>query len=181
MPHLWLIFIETGGSKTLFNYLSLTLSLPHSLTSLFIPLSSSLLNIFSFHSLTPSSFLYPSPSLLPLSPLSFPHLSLSCSPCLYRSHSTYSFRNASPECRKVVKWNVEDTFAWVRKQMNASYDDYLERLAHLRKQCQPYVDEAASCSIESICKKIYNIAKDDALKLSKLSAKIWKDNMITGT
>ena len=33
-------------------------------------------------------------------------------------------RGGTPEGRKVVKWNVEDTFTWLRKQ-NAVYEDYL--------------------------------------------------------
>lgn len=36
-------------------------------------------------------------------------------------------RGVSPESRKMVKWNVEDTFNWLRRQANASFDDYLVR------------------------------------------------------
>ncbi|XP_067935307.1 mRNA (2'-O-methyladenosine-N(6)-)-methyltransferase-like [Watersipora subatra] len=87
-------------------------------------------------------------------------------------------RNVTPESRKIVKWNVEDSFAWVRRQMNASYDDYMERLAHLKRQCQPHIKEAASAGTESICRKMYNLAKDDTRKLSEMSASIWKENGI---
>lgn len=89
-------------------------------------------------------------------------------------------RTASSESRKIVKWNVEDTFNWVKKMMNATYEDYLERLAHLRKQCQPHINEAASLSIESICKKVYNMSKEYANKLNRHSAQVWKENMISG-
>lgn len=41
-------------------------------------------------------------------------------------------RNASPESRKVVKWNAEDTFQWLRRTVGATYDDFQNRLAHLR-------------------------------------------------
>lgn len=41
-------------------------------------------------------------------------------------------RNASPESRKVVKWNAEDTFQWLRRTVGATYDDFQDRLAHLR-------------------------------------------------
>ncbi|XP_013792138.1 phosphorylated CTD-interacting factor 1-like, partial [Limulus polyphemus] len=62
-------------------------------------------------------------------------------------------RNASSENRKIVKWNAEDAFQWIRRTLNASYDDYLERLAHLRQQCQPHLVEAAKSSVEGICTK----------------------------
>jgi len=34
-------------------------------------------------------------------------------------------RAASPENRKLVKWHAEDALEWMRKQRNASYEDYL--------------------------------------------------------
>lgn len=34
-------------------------------------------------------------------------------------------RSASPDSRKVVKWNVEDTFSWLRKDHSASKEDYM--------------------------------------------------------
>jgi len=34
-------------------------------------------------------------------------------------------RPASSENRKVVKWHAEDALEWMRKQRNASYEDYL--------------------------------------------------------
>jgi hypothetical protein len=42
------------------------------------------------------------------------------------------FRTVSPESRKIVKWNVEETFNWLRKTIGATYDDFQERLAHLK-------------------------------------------------
>lgn len=74
-------------------------------------------------------------------------------------------RNASPESRKIVKWNVEDAFQWLRKTLNATYDDYLERLAHLKQQCQPHLMEAAKASVEGICSKIYSMSCDYAKKI----------------
>lgn len=41
-------------------------------------------------------------------------------------------RNASSESRKVVKWNVDETFQWLRKTVGATYDDFQDRLAHLK-------------------------------------------------
>lgn len=33
-------------------------------------------------------------------------------------------RNAEAESRKVVKWNVDETFQWLRKTVGATYDDF---------------------------------------------------------
>nr|CAG4640682.1 EOG090X02BU [Eulimnadia texana] len=47
-------------------------------------------------------------------------------------------RSASSESRKIVKWNVEDTFQWLRKTVGATYDDFQERLSHLKEQLYRY-------------------------------------------
>ena len=44
-------------------------------------------------------------------------------------------RNGTPEGRKVVKWNVEETYTWLRKQ-NAVYEDYI-----VSGLCKPVVYE----------------------------------------
>jgi phosphorylated CTD-interacting factor 1 len=43
-------------------------------------------------------------------------------------------RSASSESRKIVKWNVEDTFNWLRRTVGANYDDFQERLQHIKVQ-----------------------------------------------
>lgn len=48
-------------------------------------------------------------------------------------------RSTQPESKKVVKWNVEDTFQWLRRTVGASYEDFQDRLAHLKKQCEPHL------------------------------------------
>lgn len=73
-------------------------------------------------------------------------------------------RTASPESRKIVKWNVEDTFNWIRKTTTASFDDYQDRLHHLRQQCQPHLTEAAKSSVEGICHKVYITSVESAKK-----------------
>lgn len=50
-------------------------------------------------------------------------------------------RNAENESRKVVKWNVDETFQWLRKTVGATYDDFQDRLGHLKQQCQPHLTE----------------------------------------
>ncbi|PVD21090.1 hypothetical protein C0Q70_19256 [Pomacea canaliculata] len=88
-------------------------------------------------------------------------------------------RNASSESRKIVMWNAEDTFRWLREKNNASYDDYLERLAHLKRHCQPHLTEVAKASVEGICSKIYHLSCDFAKKLAENTADILKQHNIT--
>ena len=39
---------------------------------------------------------------------------------------------STSESRKIVKWNVEDTFTWLRRTVGANYDDFQERLSHIK-------------------------------------------------
>ncbi|KAI0233395.1 mRNA (2'-O-methyladenosine-N(6)-)-methyltransferase [Lamellibrachia satsuma] len=95
---------------------------------------------------------------------------------------TIEKRSMSSESRKIVKWNAEDMFAWLRnKQHNVSYEDYLERLAHLKRQCQPHLIEAVRPSVEGICIKIYSQSCDSAKKLQEMGWNILKENNIQAT
>lgn len=85
-------------------------------------------------------------------------------------------RTASPETRKIVLWNVHDTVEWVRQTLNASLDDYQERLKHLRQQCQPHLTEAAKSSVEGICAKLYSNSCEDAKKVSSKIQEILKES-----
>ncbi|XP_063611747.1 mRNA (2'-O-methyladenosine-N(6)-)-methyltransferase-like isoform X1 [Penaeus indicus] len=87
-------------------------------------------------------------------------------------------RNASQESRKIVKWNVEDTFQWLRRTIGATFDDYMERLAHLKRQCQPHLTEAAKQSVEGICTKIYNLSVEHAKKIREKHLQILEENNI---
>ncbi|XP_014672513.1 PREDICTED: phosphorylated CTD-interacting factor 1-like [Priapulus caudatus] len=87
-------------------------------------------------------------------------------------------RNGPKDSRKLVKWNVEDTFQWLRNQFGASYDDYLKRLAYLKQQCQPHLTEAAKPSVESICSKIYNLSCDYAQKCMQKHWEVLKEHNI---
>nr|DBA27816.1 TPA: hypothetical protein GDO54_008272 [Pyxicephalus adspersus] len=69
-------------------------------------------------------------------------------------------RRASPDIRKVVKWNVEDTFNWLRRDNLATKEDYMDRLEHLRRQCGPHMAAVARDSVEGICSKIYHFSQD---------------------
>nr|KAF6472055.1 PDX1 C-terminal inhibiting factor 1 [Molossus molossus] len=88
-------------------------------------------------------------------------------------------RSASPDSRKVVKWNVEDTFSWLRKDHSASKEDYMDRLEHLRKQCGPHVSAAAKDSVEGICSKIYHISLEYVKRIREKHLAILKENNIS--
>lgn len=84
-------------------------------------------------------------------------------------------RSASSESRKIVKWNVDDTFSWLRRTVGANYDDFQERLSHLKTQCQPHITEAAKSSVEGICKKMYTLSCDYAQKVQQKNQEILKE------
>ncbi|XP_019764323.2 mRNA (2'-O-methyladenosine-N(6)-)-methyltransferase [Dendroctonus ponderosae] len=85
-------------------------------------------------------------------------------------------RNAEAESRKVVKWNVDETFQWLRKTVGATYDDFQDRLAHLKQQCQPHLTETVRTSVEGICLKLYNLSCDYAKKVREKSNSILKEH-----
>ncbi|XP_030768325.1 mRNA (2'-O-methyladenosine-N(6)-)-methyltransferase [Sitophilus oryzae] len=85
-------------------------------------------------------------------------------------------RNAEAESRKVVKWNVDETFQWLRKTVGATYDDFQDRLAHLKQQCQPHLMETVKASVEGICLKIYNLSCEYAKKVREKSASVLKEH-----
>ncbi|KAJ8302948.1 hypothetical protein KUTeg_019344, partial [Tegillarca granosa] len=87
-------------------------------------------------------------------------------------------RTSTPESRKIVKWNVEETFTWLRRQSNASYEDYLERLGHLKRQCQPHLTETAKSSVEGICSKLYNMSCESVRKLHEKNWQILAEHNI---
>lgn len=82
--------------------------------------------------------------------------------------------HVSAMSRKIVKWNVEDAFEWIRKTLNATYDDYIERLEHLKKQCQPHIVDAARSSVESICLKIYHVSVEYSKRIRELNLELLK-------
>ncbi|CAH0557430.1 unnamed protein product [Brassicogethes aeneus] len=85
-------------------------------------------------------------------------------------------RNAEAESRKVVKWNVDETFQWLRKTVGATYDDFQDRLAHLKQQCQPHLTDTVKISVEGICLKIYNLSCEYAKKVREKSNGILKEH-----
>ncbi|XP_013987191.1 mRNA (2'-O-methyladenosine-N(6)-)-methyltransferase isoform X1 [Salmo salar] len=88
-------------------------------------------------------------------------------------------RNATPDSRKVVKWNAEDTTNWLRRDHSASKEDYMDRLEHLRKQCGPHVTAVAKDSVEGICTKIYHISVEYVRRIRQAHQTLLKDCNIT--
>uniref|UniRef100_A0A8C7RKS4 mRNA (2'-O-methyladenosine-N(6)-)-methyltransferase n=1 Tax=Oncorhynchus mykiss TaxID=8022 RepID=A0A8C7RKS4_ONCMY len=84
-------------------------------------------------------------------------------------------RNATPDSRKVVKWNAEDTMNWLRRDHSASKEDYMDRLDHLRKQCGPHVAAVAKDSVEGICTKIYHISAEYVRRIHQAHQALLKD------
>ncbi|KAJ8384812.1 hypothetical protein AAFF_G00197990 [Aldrovandia affinis] len=102
------------------------------------------------------------------------------SPSMFREvMNDIPIRNATPDSRKVVKWNVEDTINWLRKDHSASKEDYMDRLEHLRKQCGPHVAAVAKDSVEGICTKIYHISTDYVRRILQTHQALLKDCNIT--
>ncbi|KAF7491973.1 hypothetical protein SSS_04848 [Sarcoptes scabiei] len=77
--------------------------------------------------------------------------------------------------RKLVKWNVEAAFRWIRTSPNATYEEYRQHLDHLRNQCHPYIFEACKSSIESVFSKIYNESADYAHRIRNLNLELFKN------
>ncbi|MEQ2252552.1 mRNA (2'-O-methyladenosine-N(6)-)-methyltransferase [Ilyodon furcidens] len=84
-------------------------------------------------------------------------------------------RNASPESRKVVKLNAEDTMNWLRTDHSASKEDYMDRLEHLRQQCGPHVTAVAKDSVEGICSKIYQLSAEYSRCLRQTHLRLLQD------
>uniref|UniRef100_A0A8C2WNW3 mRNA (2'-O-methyladenosine-N(6)-)-methyltransferase n=1 Tax=Cyclopterus lumpus TaxID=8103 RepID=A0A8C2WNW3_CYCLU len=84
-------------------------------------------------------------------------------------------RNASPESRKVVKWNAEDTMSWLRRDHSASKEDYMDRLEHLRQQCGPHLTAVAKDSVEGICSKIYQLSAEYSRRMRQTHLSLLQD------
>ncbi|BFZ13338.1 hypothetical protein BsWGS_16377 [Bradybaena similaris] len=81
-------------------------------------------------------------------------------------------RNTSQESKKVVKWNVADAFKWLQqKHYKGTYQEHLERLTHLKQQCEPHLYEAAGESVKGIVSKIYKLSAEN---VQKIQEKIWE-------
>lgn len=87
-------------------------------------------------------------------------------------------RPAPAESKKVVKWNAEETFQWLRRTVGASYEDFQDRLAHLKRQCEPHLVATVKGSVETLCTKIYHLSAEHAKKIRERHIHLLKDNGI---
>lgn len=87
-------------------------------------------------------------------------------------------RPAPAESKKVVKWNAEETFQWLRRTVGASYEDFQDRLGHLKRQCEPHLVATVKGSVEALCAKIYHLSSEHAKKIRERHAQVLKDNGI---
>ena len=87
-------------------------------------------------------------------------------------------RCAPVESKKVVKWNAEETFQWLRRTVGASYEDFQDRLAHLKRQCEPHIVETVRGSVENLCIKVYHLSAEHARKIRERHSQILKESGI---
>lgn len=87
-------------------------------------------------------------------------------------------RPAPAESKKVVKWNAEETFQWLRRTVGASYEDFQDRLSHLKRQCEPHLVATVKGSVEALCIKIQHLSSEHVRKIRDRHIQILKDNGI---
>lgn len=87
-------------------------------------------------------------------------------------------RPAPAESKKVVKWNAEETFQWLRRTVGASYEDFQDRLAHLKRQCEPHLVATVKGSVEQLCSKIYHLSCEHVRKIRERHMQLLKENGI---
>lgn len=87
-------------------------------------------------------------------------------------------RPAPAESKKVVKWNAEETFQWLRRTVGASYEDFQDRLGHLKRQCEPHLVATVKGSVEALCSKIFHLSTEHARKIRERHIQLLKDNGI---
>lgn len=87
-------------------------------------------------------------------------------------------RTAPAESKKIVKWNAEETFQWLRKTVGASYEDFQDRLCHLKRQCEPHLIEAVKSSVEALCTKMLHLSAEQARQLRERHSVLLKESGI---
>ncbi|XP_058054623.1 mRNA (2'-O-methyladenosine-N(6)-)-methyltransferase [Anopheles bellator] len=87
-------------------------------------------------------------------------------------------RGASEESKKIVKWNADDAYEWLRKTVGASYEDFQDRLMHLQRQCEPHIIATVRVSVEQLCTKLYHLSVQHARTIRDRHAQILKESGI---
>ncbi|XP_050091266.1 mRNA (2'-O-methyladenosine-N(6)-)-methyltransferase [Anopheles aquasalis] len=87
-------------------------------------------------------------------------------------------RGASEDSKKIVKWNADDAYEWLRKTVGASYEDFQDRLTHLQRQCEPHIISTVRVSVEQLCNKLYLLSVQHARTIRERHAQILKESGI---
>ncbi|XP_038070202.1 mRNA (2'-O-methyladenosine-N(6)-)-methyltransferase-like [Patiria miniata] len=87
-------------------------------------------------------------------------------------------RKATPESRKIIKWNVDEMFRWLRTGQSCTIDEFMKRLAHLKEQCGPHLSAAVQSSVEGICTKMYHMSCEIVKKLRDRHWEVLKEHQI---
>lgn len=82
------------------------------------------------------------------------------------------------ESKKIVKWSVEDTFEWLRRTVGACYEDFQDRLEHLRNQCGPHLVITVKDSVEQLCTKIFHLSLEHTKRLRERHLQLLKEHGI---
>lgn len=69
-------------------------------------------------------------------------------------------------------------FQWLRRTVGASYEDFQDRLAHLKRQCEPHLVATVKSSVEQLCVKIYHLSAEHARKIRDRNIQLLKENGI---
>uniref|UniRef100_A0A182Y9I3 Uncharacterized protein n=1 Tax=Anopheles stephensi TaxID=30069 RepID=A0A182Y9I3_ANOST len=87
-------------------------------------------------------------------------------------------RGASEESKKIVKWNADEAYEWLRRTVGASYEDFQDRLAHLQRQCEPHIIATVRVSVEQLCTKLYHLSVQHSRNIRERHAQILKEHGI---
>nr|XP_040234550.2 mRNA (2'-O-methyladenosine-N(6)-)-methyltransferase [Anopheles coluzzii] len=87
-------------------------------------------------------------------------------------------RGASEESKKIVKWNADEAYEWLRRTVGASYEDFQDRLTHLQRQCEPHIIATVRVSVEQLCAKLYHLSMQHARNIRERHAQILKEHGI---
>lgn len=69
-------------------------------------------------------------------------------------------------------WHVFSQFG------SYSYEDFQDRLAHLKRQCEPHLVATVKGSVEQLCIKIYHLSAEHARKIRERNLQMLKENGI---
>lgn len=90
------------------------------------------------------------------------------------------YRNAITEIIQSVKWIIEDTNIWLKRNTTATDSEYLMRLTYLGKLCYPFLKEAVEHSVSDICKEMSELSVEYAKGVHELETNRHKEQGLEG-